>query len=87
MPRVLKKLETPVTADMPAAKKSEPTVHLSMQLPHSLVVRVEAVARNENMPRCKFFTKLIDQGLRKYAFDAALRAALGETQVPDGEAA
>jgi hypothetical protein len=87
MPRVLKKAELSVSQDTQPAKKKEPSVHLSLQLARSLVVRVEAVGRHEGMPRYAFIAKLLDQGLRKYAFDAAVRAGLGETQVPDGEAA
>ena len=65
MPRILKKAEPIISPDAPISRKAEPKVHVSLQLPHSLIIRLEAVARKEKTQRNIFLEKLLDQGLRK----------------------
>ncbi len=74
----------PVVADV---RRKGTTINATFVLPHSLNVRLTAVAAGERMSKSAFAVKLLDQSLRRFKLDETLRSGFGDFQGEDDAAA
>ena len=73
-------------AAAPVAKKA-PKPKLTIRLSPEMDVRLSALAAKERQKKGRFARKILDQGMRKYAFDQVLRDSLGTDQLESGDSA